>query len=379
MPLLDDAKTCYVGTQPITTIMAGSAQVWPKGPPIVPEVVGNWLFNGTVTNFNGPADDWSIGSADFVDGGRFNQSNTEALPANMWPNTSATWEEIELNTSLDSFTYEGWINYTYTGASTAALGNQLQYLFSFKDSNGVRHGVSASKTNTSKNEFIILPAASANEIDWNPESRECFPIGDWLHVALTCEGTGEPVKIWVDGKYQENLQTKTGGFLHEYIFGGPAKKVVYASQAPANMIYEKGRMSDVRLCSNVLYDKNFYPPTLPFPVVFSDFRYSRDNFRPDLKRWYGNFTATFTGILDPSIHTLTDREVYDLLDIERGNAELNSWNVIPFSACVFTHNFPACVIGFSVGNWTPSGGNVVDDYRVKLKSEDYFVTKEWEG
>ena len=33
MPLLDDAKTCYVGTTPITTIMAGSVQVWPKGPP----------------------------------------------------------------------------------------------------------------------------------------------------------------------------------------------------------------------------------------------------------------------------------------------------------------------------------------------------------
>ena len=29
MPLLNDAKTCYVGTQPITTIMAGSVQVWP--------------------------------------------------------------------------------------------------------------------------------------------------------------------------------------------------------------------------------------------------------------------------------------------------------------------------------------------------------------
>ena len=33
MPLLNDAKICYVGTQPITTIMAGSVQVWPKGPP----------------------------------------------------------------------------------------------------------------------------------------------------------------------------------------------------------------------------------------------------------------------------------------------------------------------------------------------------------
>ena len=32
MPLLNDAKTCYVGTTPITTIMAGSVQVWPKGP-----------------------------------------------------------------------------------------------------------------------------------------------------------------------------------------------------------------------------------------------------------------------------------------------------------------------------------------------------------
>ena len=30
MPLLSDAKTCFVGTQPITTIMAGGVRVWPK-------------------------------------------------------------------------------------------------------------------------------------------------------------------------------------------------------------------------------------------------------------------------------------------------------------------------------------------------------------
>ena len=51
MPLLNDAKTCYVGNQPITTIMAGSVQVWPKGPP---PPVGPFdrltLYNGTETN-----------------------------------------------------------------------------------------------------------------------------------------------------------------------------------------------------------------------------------------------------------------------------------------------------------------------------------------
>ena len=30
MPLLNDAKTCYVGTQPITKIMAGAVKVWPN-------------------------------------------------------------------------------------------------------------------------------------------------------------------------------------------------------------------------------------------------------------------------------------------------------------------------------------------------------------
>ena len=32
MPLLSDAKTCYVGTTPITKIYAGSQFVWPKAP-----------------------------------------------------------------------------------------------------------------------------------------------------------------------------------------------------------------------------------------------------------------------------------------------------------------------------------------------------------
>ena len=30
MPLLSDSKTCYVGTQPITKIMAGAVEVWSK-------------------------------------------------------------------------------------------------------------------------------------------------------------------------------------------------------------------------------------------------------------------------------------------------------------------------------------------------------------
>ena len=34
MPLLSDAKKCYVGNTPITRIMSGTGfQVWPKGPP----------------------------------------------------------------------------------------------------------------------------------------------------------------------------------------------------------------------------------------------------------------------------------------------------------------------------------------------------------
>ena len=53
MPLLNDAKTCYVGTTPITTIMAGSVQVWPKGPP---PPVGPFdyitLYKGTQTTAN---------------------------------------------------------------------------------------------------------------------------------------------------------------------------------------------------------------------------------------------------------------------------------------------------------------------------------------
>ena len=32
MPLLNDAKTCYFGTTPITSIYAGTQIVWPKGP-----------------------------------------------------------------------------------------------------------------------------------------------------------------------------------------------------------------------------------------------------------------------------------------------------------------------------------------------------------
>lgn len=54
MPLLDDAKTCYVGTTPITTIMAGSVQVWPKGtPPPVGPFDRLMLYQGTQTGSAG--------------------------------------------------------------------------------------------------------------------------------------------------------------------------------------------------------------------------------------------------------------------------------------------------------------------------------------
>ena len=53
MPLLNDAKTCYVGTTPITTIMAGSVQVWPKGPPPPDGPFDRLtLYTGTQTNGN---------------------------------------------------------------------------------------------------------------------------------------------------------------------------------------------------------------------------------------------------------------------------------------------------------------------------------------
>ena len=38
MPLLSDAKTCYVGNTPITTIMAGSVKVWPKVEPLPSQI-----------------------------------------------------------------------------------------------------------------------------------------------------------------------------------------------------------------------------------------------------------------------------------------------------------------------------------------------------
>ena len=79
MPLLSDAKHCYVGNQPITKIMAGDLQVWPKGIPATDQVIinnyvyavwpyqfvdcpsvstDNWFRIGFDTNGSGTADSW---------------------------------------------------------------------------------------------------------------------------------------------------------------------------------------------------------------------------------------------------------------------------------------------------------------------------------
>ena len=72
MPLLNDATTCYVGTQPITTIMAGSVQVWPKGPPPPFRNIQLWwcrygeldfdtlCTDGSTMNCNNPYMTWDI-------------------------------------------------------------------------------------------------------------------------------------------------------------------------------------------------------------------------------------------------------------------------------------------------------------------------------
>ena len=46
MPLLNDAKKIYVGTKAITTVMAGTQQVWPKGPPPPSVPVMTQMFYG---------------------------------------------------------------------------------------------------------------------------------------------------------------------------------------------------------------------------------------------------------------------------------------------------------------------------------------------
>ncbi len=51
MPLLNDAKTCYVGTQPITKIYAGTELVWPKVPEVPDYIFNNnymWKADGEV-------------------------------------------------------------------------------------------------------------------------------------------------------------------------------------------------------------------------------------------------------------------------------------------------------------------------------------------
>ncbi len=53
MTLLNDAKKCYVGTTPITTVMAGSVQVWPKGEPPVGPFDKLTMYENTETNQTG--------------------------------------------------------------------------------------------------------------------------------------------------------------------------------------------------------------------------------------------------------------------------------------------------------------------------------------
>jgi hypothetical protein len=93
MPLLNDAKACYVGTQPITKIYAGTDLVWPKGPPPpfrdVQLYIGNTLADSGTPSATGFYLSWKAGvrPADCTAARLYEYRYTQiedAYPDNQW-------------------------------------------------------------------------------------------------------------------------------------------------------------------------------------------------------------------------------------------------------------------------------------------------------
>ena len=247
MPLLDDAKTCYVGTTPITTIMAGSVQVWPKGPDINADI--QFLAHFDKESDHGPGGkiallgSWTDDAiASFVperldNDGKFGKCTTFA-PGDSRVQVSFN-PELSLNKSL---TVDFWLSLNSTTVNYDAIcgayvaENPLWY--------------SLRCFSSTLNLFFVKNNFVTQQLDVGSVTS------GWNHIAMTIDNSGTELiaMAFVNGV--------TNGLSVDESEAGCAFSLIELGAVP--QITTGYKIDELRVSEGLRYTGNFTPPTEPY-------------------------------------------------------------------------------------------------------------------
>ena len=272
MPLLNDAKACYVGTQPITKIYAGNAQVWPKEL-ADPDMIylthcDKWNnASGQIEEYKNSTYIKNSESKNKITTGgqgKFNDcydcqlsspDDDERLTINFTDNPSLLknqeftidlWHRINKKGSGQPTGAVPMVNLEIENNSPAGDGSEYPLLMGADISNG---SVTAE---------IYAQGQSAS-------GYKKFDLGFartdvWMHLAFWWKGTptGYTWNVWVNGMTPDisgkiyNLATETP-YLKRLVMG--VSTTLYSHQS-----------DEVRISKGRKYTGNFTPPTEPYSI-----------------------------------------------------------------------------------------------------------------
>lgn len=282
MPLLGDSKSVYVGTTPITKVMAGSVEVWPKGTldPLDSDVVylshlDEWDYNKN--EFEGYRKSSVIKSStskrSIDSSGKFNKcfsgvtsaTGDEHIRANgiigLFNNDNATFKNKVFNFD---FWVRPYLNINYTSDLFRiyfdnAIGSQPTsppYIRLFAKS-----GSPVNKTEFLTNCFQF------NGISTNPNAgNQVVGIVDrdtWTHIAVYYRGDRKSFgyNVWINGVSPASSEFyEVCGQLPEDPY-----PVEYAL-IPTRQIGDVALYDELRVCDKAKYTGNFTPPTAPYQI-----------------------------------------------------------------------------------------------------------------
>ena len=217
MPLLSDAKTCYVGQTQIKQIYAGTQKVWPKvpnGPDCYPpaSTIGFYHFQDNLENSEGSAPDLQNTSLaptkqhEFVDG-----IFGKCVKRGYSYNTNSDLQLVSTITPINSdFTVEAWFKLDdvilkpFESVEMELSSGEFQE----SDANKLLMQIYNGTGSPMEGRFLFRFGSRPTQTGGTATIVASFgevgitAANQWFHVALYCKADGTGGKAWINGKFK---------------------------------------------------------------------------------------------------------------------------------------------------------------------------------
>ena len=212
MPLLGDSTSVYVGATPITKVMAGEVEVWPKVP-VIPgcyppsAAIGFYSFEDNLKNSEGSAPDlqntslWPLSTYEFVDG-PFGKCVQRGYSTNVSTDLQL---EAEVTSPNRPLTLEAWFKFD---DPIFKQGETVQMQISsgeFGQRDVNKMSIEIYNGSTGPTEGRIVCRFGHNE-SYGTIAKKLSDCGiklsdQWFHAAISCDMDGTNGKAWINGKF----------------------------------------------------------------------------------------------------------------------------------------------------------------------------------